>query len=227
MSKGKLAVLEGLDGSGKSTQTPLVLGLLKKDGLDVRQLSYPDYDNPSSTLVKMYLGGELGSADDVNPYAASSFYAVDRYASYVTAWRDDFLNGKYFLATRYSTSNIIYQMSKLPKSEWDAYIDWVCDYEYNKLGLPKPDAVVLLKISPEMSAKQVLSRYDGDESKKDVHESNVAFMRRCFECASYAAQKLGWTIIECCDGDNMRSVPEITEDIYSALVTMFKNGDEL
>ena len=165
--KGKLAVLEGLDGSGKSTQTPIVLEMLKKQGADVKQLSYPDYQSPSSSLVKMYLNGELGKdADSINAYAASSFYAVDRYASYVMNWKDEFENGGNFLATRYSTSNIIYQMSKLPKNEWDGYINWVCEYEYSKLGLPEPEKVVLLNVSPEVSSKLLMSRYRGDSSKK-------------------------------------------------------------
>ena len=114
-----LIVLEGLDGSGKTTQLPLLEALLAQKG-PVKTISFPDYRSPSSALVKMYLAGAFGSAPgDVNPYAAGAFYAVDRYASYQTSWRREYEAGVTILAARYVTSNQIYQMEKLPPCQWE------------------------------------------------------------------------------------------------------------
>lgn len=134
----KLYVIEGLDGSGKATQATLLTDYLTGKGIPCRKLSFPDYNDPSSTLVKMYLHGEMGTLEEVNPYGASLFFTVDRYASYCRHWRPDYEAGKILVADRYSTSNIPHQMSRLPKEEWDSFLDWLCDVEYNKAGLPRP-----------------------------------------------------------------------------------------
>ena len=140
---GKFIVIEGLDGSGKATQTEILRKKLVSEGKTVRKLTFPDYDNESSALVKMYLGGEFGSnPDDVNAYSASAFYTVDRIASYLKFWKEDYEKLDYILADRYSTSNIIYQMSKLNKSEWDSFIEFQEDFEYNKIKVPKPDLII-------------------------------------------------------------------------------------
>ena len=116
---GKLIVIEGLDGSGKSTQTELLQKNLAALSVDTKRIKLPDYDDPSSTLVRMYLGGEFGNDPScVNVYAASSFYAVDRYASYSRHWKEDYLSGKVILADRYTSSNAVHQAVKLPQSEW-------------------------------------------------------------------------------------------------------------
>ncbi len=197
----KLIIIEGLDGSGKSTQTELLEQYLKKSKTPYKKIKLPDYDSPSSTLVNMYLAGEFGkSADDVNPYAAGAFYAVDRFASYKLKWKEDYENGTLILADRYATSNSIYQMEKLDKSEWDRYLEWSADFEYNKIGIPSPDAVIYLDMPIEISQKLMSKRYEGDEGKKDVHEANVEFLKKCRESALYAAKKQGWYVIECSDG---------------------------
>ena len=132
MPNGKLLVLDGLDGSGKSTQFELLQTALQKQGVSIQAVSFPDYDSPSAALVKMYLNGELSNTPDgVNAYAASSFYAVDRYANYHLHWEQAYHNGTCILASRYTTSNAIYQMGKLPKSEWDNYLQWLAEYEYS------------------------------------------------------------------------------------------------
>lgn len=210
----KLIIIEGLDGSGKSTQTALLEEYFESKDIKYKKIKLPDYDSPSSTLVKMYLGGEFGkNADDVNAYAAGAFYAVDRFASYKLDWGKDYQQGTLILADRYATSNSIYQMEKLDKSEWDEYLDWSADFEYNKIGIPKPDLVIYLDMPIEISQKLMTSRYDGDEGKKDVHESNVAFLQSCRESALYAAKKQGWAVIECSDGVNPLSVDEIHNKI--------------
>ena len=138
-----LLVVEGLDGSGKSTQVALLARALAQRG-PMRKISFPDYDSPSSALVKMYLAGEFGSAGEVDPYAAGAFYAVDRYASFQKDWQADYRQGTLVLADRYATSNLLYQMGKLPEAQWLDYAAWVEDFEYGKLGLPRPDRVILL-----------------------------------------------------------------------------------
>ena len=175
--KSKIIVIEGLDGSGKATQTALLAQKLSDRGIKVRRLEYPDYDSPSSSLVKMYLGGEFGSKpEDVNAYAASAFYAVDRAAGFLGDWKADYQSGTLFLCDRYCTSNIIYQMAKVSDAERDAFIEWQADFEYDKLGLPRPDAVIYLDVSPDVSQKLMEKRYGGDQSKKDLHESNLSFL---------------------------------------------------
>lgn len=215
---GKLIVIEGLDGSGKATQTKKLKEYLAENNEPVMQISFPDYDSPASSLVKMYLGGELGdNPNDVNAYAASSFYAVDRVASYLQNWKKDYESGTTILCDRYATSNIIYQMSKFPKEKWDSFIAWQYDFEYNKLGLPAPDKVIYLDVEPEVSQKLMLKRYLGDESKKDIHEKNLEFLLTCRKSALYAADKLNWTVISCTENGEMKPIEEIFSEILNAL----------
>lgn len=207
----RLLVLEGLDGSGKSTQYELLQKFLDENNVDFKAISFPDYDKPSSALVKMYLGGEFSkNAADINAYAASSFYAVDRYASFKLYWEKEYSDGKFILAARYVTSNAIYQMVKLPESEWDSYLDWLEEYEYGKLELPKPDKVVFLDMPVEVSQKLLSGRYNGDESKKDIHEVNVDFLKACRKAALFTAKKHGWEVVPCSDGENPLSIEEIS-----------------
>ncbi len=214
--KSKLIVIEGLDGSGKATQTKLLAEKLNTLGYSVRQLEFPDYNSPSSALVKMYLGGEFGSnPEDVNAYAASAFYAVDRAAGYLGDWKRDCEGGKVLLCDRYCTSNIIYQMSKVPVSERDSFIEWQADFEYDKLGLPRPDMVIYLDVEPSVSQKLMEKRYGGDNSKKDLHENNLRFLLSCRESALYAAEKCGWNLINCCENGEIRSIEAIARDIES------------
>lgn len=216
--KGKLIVIEGLDGSGKSTQINLLAEEVKRRGLQYKQIKLPNYDGDSSALVKMYLAGTFGkNPEDVNAYAASAFYAVDRFASFKTIWKDDYEKGSVILADRYTTSNAYHQMIKQPGENWDAYIEWLEDFEYNKIGIPKPDLVIYLDMPVEISQKLMTSRYEGNESKKDVHEANVAYLNACREAAAYASEKMGWVRIACSDGDNARSIEAIAEDIRTSI----------
>ena len=216
--KSKIIVIEGLDGSGKATHTALLAEKLGKKGLKVRRLEYPDYDSPASALVKMYLGGEFGSKpEDVNAYAASAFYAVDRAASFLADWKTDYQSGTLILCDRYCTSNIIYQMAKVGDGERDAFISWQADFEYDKLGLPRPDRVIYLDVSPDVSQRLMEKRYGGDEAKKDLHESNLGFLLTCRESALYAAEKCGWTIIDCCENGEIKPIESISAEIEKAL----------
>ena len=216
--RGKIYVIDGLDGSGKSTQAARVSDALSKETDRFRLISYPDYDDPSSTLVRMYLNGEFsGEPDEVNAYAASSFYAVDRYAGYMRHWKEDYENGALILATRYVSSNAIHQMAKLPRSEWDGFLNWLSDYEYNKLLLPRPDKIIFLDMPREVADRLLGSRYQGDETKRDIHEKDREYLMRCQETAAYAARAEHWTAISCAAGGEPLSEEEITKKILNAI----------
>jgi len=214
----KLIVLDGLDGSGKSTQLAAVDAWMTANGIVHKQISFPDYEQPSSTLVRSYLAGEFGTSPDaVNAYAASSFYAVDRYASYKHFWQQDYENDVVILAARYTTSNAIHQMSKLPQEQWDAYLQWLSDYEYRLLQLPAPDLVLFLDMPPEVSQKLMTSRYDGDESKKDIHERDRSYLLTCRKAALYAAEHDGWSVVSCAENGQARSIEDITASLTSLI----------
>ncbi len=215
---GKLIVIEGLDGSGKATQAQKLFEKLKEQEKQVIKVSFPDYNSNSSALVKMYLNGEFGSdPNQVNPYAASSFYAIDRFASYTKNWKKFYLNGGTVIADRYTTSNAIHQCAKLPEEHWNDFINWLFHYEYELLGIPEPYRTLYLRVDPEISQKLITKRYQGDENKKDIHESDPAYLRRSREAADYCAKKLGWTLIECVKNGSIRSIDDIAADIFNAI----------
>lgn len=194
--KGKVIVIEGLDGSGKATQTQILFDRLLAERIKVRKVSFPDYQSPSSALVKMYLSGEFGTnPEDVNAYAAAVFYAVDRYASFKKDWGNDYADGAVILCDRYVTSNAIYQMAKVQKEDRESYLEWLSELEYEKLGVPKPDFVIYLDVPSEISQALMSKRYDGDESKKDLHERNLSYLADCAESAAFSAQRLNWSVV--------------------------------
>lgn len=211
---GKVIVIEGLDGSGKATQTARLYELLSARGVQVRRVSFPDYDSPSSALVKMYLNGEFGSdPGDVNGYAAAAFYAVDRYASFKKDWGKAYDDGAVILCDRYATSNAVYQMTKVPQCEREEYLRWLEELEYCRLGIPRPDLVIYLDVPTDISQSLMSCRYDGDESKKDLHERNLAYLAQCGESARYSAMKLNWNVISCVRDGKMRSIDDISAEI--------------
>lgn len=214
MSKGRLIVIEGLDGSGKATQAKRLAARLASEGRDVMEVTFPDYGSDSSALVRMYLGGQFGQKpDDVNAYAASSFYAVDRYASYKTKWGAFYEAGGVVVADRYTTSNAVHQCSKLPPEQWGEYLDWLFDYEFRLLGLPEPDLVVYLQTDLAVSQRLMAGRYQGDEGKKDIHEKDVEYLARSRRAADYCAAKLGWQAVACTTGSAMRAVEDIGAEV--------------
>lgn len=212
--KGKLIIIEGLDGSGKSTQIELLTKRAQSLGKKVRQIKFPNYEEDSSALVKAYLGGELGSLNEISAYAASTFYSVDRYATYRRHMKEDYENGCIFLLDRYTTANMYHQTTKLPRAEWDSFLNWLEDLEYNKLELPKPDLVLYLDMRPQTAKRLMEARYHGDESKKDLHESNFQYLLSCRDAALYAAERCGWQVLECCDGEKPLPIDTIAEMIW-------------
>ncbi len=219
---GKLIVIEGLDGSGKSTQLELLPNSLKELGIDCKTVSFPVYNSQSSALVKMYLAGTFGKkANDVNAYAASTFYAVDRFASFKTDWGNYYNNGGTVIAGRYTTSNAVHQASKLPKDKWEDFLSWLYDFEYNKIGIPKPDMVIFLDMPTEVSQKLLANRYDGDNTKKDIHEKDAEYLEHCRQSALFTAKYSGWNIISCAENGEPRSIEAIAQDIKENIKTIF------
>ena len=223
---GKLIIFEGLDGSGKGTQTNLLCQALRARGADLRQITFPDYESDSSALVRMYLSGRFGQRpDDVNAYAASTFYAVDRFASYKTDWGEFYRTGGLVVSDRYTTSNAVHQCSKLPPMHWDGFLDWLFDFEYKKMGIPAPDAVVYLSVDVEVSQRLLAARYHGDAAKMDIQEKDTEYLARSRAAAEYCAHKLGWRRIDCTREENGKKIMRTPEDIHAEVLAQL--GDIL
>ena len=220
---GKLIVIEGLDGSGKSTQENMLCERLENSGINVNKIKLPNYDDEACILVKQYLAGRFGDKpSDVNAYAASSFYAVDRFVSYNCYWKEKYLNGEIFLADRYTTSNAYHQLTKVDRKDWDFYLDWLEDFEYVKMGIPKPDAVIFLDMPVEVSQKLMSERYKGDESKKDIHEKDTDYLSQCRIAADYACEKLGWKRVVCAKNNKPLSINEISDIVFDSVISLLK-----
>ena len=216
--KGKLIVIEGLDGSGKATQAKHLAAALQQQGKQIREISFPNYDSDSSAPVRMYLSGAFGTEPgDVNPYAASSFYAIDRYAGMKQDWGCFYDDGGILIADRYTTSNAIHQCCKLPKEQWDSYLHWLFHYEYELLGLPSPDLVIYLRLGIETSQRLMSERYHGDEKKKDIHESNMSYLEQAHIAADYCARKYDWKTVDCVEADGLRSIEAIGTDVLNCV----------
>ncbi len=219
---GYLIAIDGLDGSGKETQANLLANAIKKCGKNVRLLSFPVYESESSSLVRLYLNGKLGSSPgDTNAFAASVFFACDRYISFVNDWKKDRIDPKTVLiANRYTTANAVHQLSKLPKREWDSFLEWLFDFEYNKLGIPAPDKVFYLKCSPTVSMELIRKRSASDHRALDIHEKDEDYLIRCYEAAVYSANQLNWDVISCDDENGMREREAIHAEILKKLSGM-------
>lgn len=215
---GILIAIDGVDSSGKGLQSRLLFEALSKKYGNTVKVSFPDYDSESSALVKMYLSGQFGKAvDSVNAYAASMFFAVDRYASFKKNWGEQYNNGSVIVCDRYVTSNAIHQSVKLPFEQRDEFLHWIDDAEYNKLGLPRPDAVIFLDMPVDMAMKLMSGRYEGDESKKDIHEADIEYLKTCHKAAQYACEKFGWKRIECVKDGVLRTPEDIHAEVMATV----------
>ncbi|MDQ7093969.1 thymidylate kinase [Desulfosporosinus sp. PR] len=219
--RGKLIVIEAGDGCGKATQTQLLYDRLKTDNYHVKKIEFPDYESDSSALIKMYLNGDFGTnPDDVNPYAASVFYTVDRYASYKKSWEGFYQGGGIILADRYTTSNMVHQAAKITdKAERQAYLNWLTDLEFGKFGLPAPDCVIFLDMHPSFSQKLINGRLNKlGSQEKDIHESNYEYLERSYRNACEIRAENGWNIIGCVADEQLRSIAEIHADVYKTVI---------
>jgi len=212
---GKLIVIEGTDGSGKSTQFRLLTDRLEAEQVKFQKLVFPQYSEPSSALIRMYLGGEFGSKpEDVNAYAASAFYSVDRYASYRKVWGKWYENGGLVVSDRYTTSNAAHQTSKEPEDKREDFLNWLYDFEYGKLGLPRPDLVIYLDVPTDFTEKMLRRRETETNTHADIHEQDTQYLATCRRMGRAAAAHYGWTVIRCVRDGAMRSMEDIHEEIY-------------
>ena len=218
MNKGKLIVLEGIDGSGKATQSALLEKKLKAEGKEVMHISFPDYDSDSSALVKMYLAGQFGKdPGDVNPYAASLFYAVDRFASYRTKWKDFYEKGGIVIADRYTTSNMVHQMTKYEEEkERKDFLSWLEKTEYEELELPRPDLVILLDIPLSISENLVKERAK-QGGTMDIHEQHLDYLKKCHDAYQELVTMYGWQKIACAAHGSLRSMEDIAAEVGKAV----------
>ena len=215
---GKLIVFEGTDGSGKATQTRLVCRELDARGIPYRKLEFPRYQEESSALIRLYLSGAFGEkADDVNGYAAATFFAVDRYASYKQDWGEFYEQGGLVIADRYTTSNAVHQTGKLPPEERQAFLDWLFHFESALMGLPTPDVAFHLDIPTEITGEMRRKREADTNTQADIHEKDEQYLRECRENASHVAELCGWERVVCVQDGRLLSVEEIHEEILKRL----------
>ena len=215
---GKLIVFEGTDGSGKSTQFELLTKRLQNEGTEFHRIVFPQYAEPSSALIRMYLGGEFGlRPEDVNAYAASTFFAVDRFASYRKVWGDYYRGGGLVLSDRYTSSNAVHQASKEPDERRPAFFQWLYELEYVHMGLPKPDLVIYLDVPTELTEQLLRRRESATHTHADIHEQNMDYLRLCRKTGLEAAAFYGWRVIRCEKDGALRSVGDIHEEIYACV----------
>ena len=218
----KIFVIDGTDGSGKQTQLEKLCEAFDRDNVAYAKFSFPRYDSPSSALVKMYLNGEFGSNPQaISPYTASTFYALDRYACYMQEMKSAIGEGKIIILDRYTTANMVHQAGKIKDViERDKFLDWIYDFEFNVLGLPKPTEVFFLDMPLEKSEELMKNRLNkiNNEEKKDIHESNREHLKAAYEAGVYVAKKYEWNHIKCCDKNNeIRTIEDIHNEIYGSI----------
>lgn len=218
---GKLIIIEGGDGSGKATQTDLLKTRLEKEGYMVRSVSFPDYDSDGSALVKMYLAGNFGkSPNDVNPFISSTFYAVDRFASYRMKWQQFYESGGIIIADRYTTSNMVHQMVKYEDmGERKAFLCWLEDLEFERFELPRPDVVCLLDVEQAVTEKLMLERMGKTGGQTgDIHENNRVYLASCHAAYDELVAMYDWRRIQCSRNGEMRAVEDIHQDVYDEII---------
>ena len=215
---GKLVVIEGIDGSGKSTQFELLCKRLVSENVFFSHITFPRYDNPSAAMIKLYLDGKFGnSPNSVNAYAASSFFAADRFASYKEDWGEYYQSGGLVLMDRYTTSNAIHQGAKLAKAERERFFKWLYEYEFELLQLPAPDLVLYMDINAKQAAARISKRHAETGAGKDIHEEDTSFLEKCAECGKHAAKYFKWKMISCFSDSTERDLQDIHKEVYEHL----------
>ena len=219
--KGKLIVFEGTDGSGKATQSRLLCERLTREGVAYKNIDFPRYGKPSAAMVQEYLDGKLGRhPGDVNAYAASLMFSMDRYASYKQDWGSYYEQGGLLIADRYTTSNAVHQTSKLPPEQQRPFVDWLFDFEYQKLGLPAPDRVLYLDLPTELSEQMMRRREEATHTHADIHEQDEAYLRSCRESAARVVDWCGWQRIRCDRDGRIRSIQDIHQEVLERVADL-------
>ena len=219
--RGKLIVFEGTDGSGKATQSRMLCQRLAQEHVSYKNIDFPRYGKPSAVMVQEYLDGKLGkNAGDVNAYAASILYAVDRFASYKQDWGAFYEAGGLIVADRYTTSNAVHQASKLPDGERTAYLNWLFELEYGRIGLPEPDLVIYLDMPTEITERMMRGREQQTGTHADIHEQDAEYLRKCRANAREVVRQCGWTVIHCAAGDAPRTIEDIHEEVWQTVQKM-------
>ena len=219
MKKGKVIVVEGSsDGIGKTTQYNLLKRQLQRDGEIVISHHFPSYNTPQGKLVEMYLEGKLGKPNELSPYYIHGMYALDRAVTWNTLLKDDYELGRTILLDRYTTSSILYQASTIDDiNERKEFIDFVCDYEYNKLGIKEPDNIIFLHAPFDVIERLRSSRKVNEGIVNDIHESDREFLKKVYDNSMFVADYLNWDMIDCSKNDEMLPIEEIHEKVYSKL----------
>jgi dTMP kinase len=231
--KGKLITIEsGVDASGKATQTAMLFDRLKAEGYNIKKVEFPNYKSPSSVFVRMYLDGRFGDdPEQIDPYKVSPMFALDRYCSYKESWEGFYNSGGIIIADRYTTSNMVYQASKIDNREAkDRFLDWLWDLEFDIYGLPVPDMVLFLNVPPDIGRRLMENRankFDGG-SGKDIHESDAVYLSKTYDNALYVAEKYKWIIIDCYDKDSNRMYPveRIHHSIYGTVSEFLRQAGD-
>ena len=216
---GRLITIDGLDASGKETQSARLCAALRARGYRVRELSFPMYGEKSAVPVELYLGGALGdNPEDTNAYAASTFFSVDRYISYRTDWKRDLEDPDTIVVTnRYTTANAVHQLSKLPREQWEDFLAWLWDFEFGKLGLPTPDCILYLEMRPDIARRLLAARSAATGRTQDIHEKSADHLDKSYQAALYASDALGWNRIRCFAGDDPRPIDDIHRQIMDTV----------
>ncbi|MBQ7900924.1 MAG: deoxynucleoside kinase [Clostridia bacterium] len=220
--KSKLIVIEGVDSSGKATQSRLLYQKLVEMGYSAAAIEFPNYNSDSSAVVKMYLNGEFGKEpESVSAYAASVIFAVDRFATVKNTYKQMFEQSDVVIADRYTTSNMVHQASKIADVEQKGiFLDWLYDLEYNKLSLPQPDLTIFLDMPVEHAKVLMAQRANKIDNtmQKDIHESNDKYLQESYDNACFVAKKYNWTQIKCVKDEKVRNIEDIASEILDSVL---------
>ena len=216
MEKGKLIVIEGAcDGIGKTTQFNMLCDHLKKDGFETVSHHFPSYDTIQGALVEQYLNGAYGEPSEVSPYFVESLYANDRAVTWLTELKPQYENGKIIVLDRYTSSSLIYQSALIDDmNKKKEFLDYVINHEHNKLGIKEPDSYIFLHAPFDLVTKMRNARKQNAGVENDIHERDIEFMKKVYESAMFVADYLSWNMVQCNDGNQIRSIDDIHEDIY-------------
>lgn len=222
---GKLIVIDGTDGSGKKTQTELLVHRLKSEGYQVEKIDFPQYGKKSAGPTEEYLSGNFGTAAEVSPYQASVLYAVDRFSAsfQIRKWLEE---GKIVISDRYVSANMGHQAGKIDDlAERDRFLAWLEEFEYGLLKIPRPDRQIFLYLDPEISRNLALKVEKPNMDKtKDIHENDAEHMRKASEAFRYVAEKYGRIQISCAEQGEMKTREAIAQELYQQVLPVFSEA---